>query len=866
MFFRLKMTNILFALTAWLVGCEPIPPAAVQVHQDLSVAAPVMDASTPVLSGDGPIQELAADAGAPTPDDECRSDSDCQDSDWCNGDGHCEAVRDTLFFEPIKDGMTRVGAAPFSLVPDEFESWEDNAGDECPDNRPGRFDGRLDDPKPEDPCLDIFDDANGNGKFDAIWLGGPEMDRPATHVDLENPPGGRALVFTRDEDVMIVLALDLYALDRGQIDRLSRRLRARLGLLAGHLAIHVTGVRSAPDAVGLSGPSRNIALTPGIELFHRRSRGVMGILDDIPMQSGVDPTWFEDLIHRSDTAIRQAVDGLRPVLMRQSQIELPLGPIDPETAQQAERMSDAESDSFQTSHDEIQSWRDSRHHLARETQLPGVTDPILRIVSFDALDTREPHVVVMGWGGAPNLAGSETALSADYVGRVRQQAEMTWPNATSVWLTSAASDTFSVGAASRIPLVNESGQPMNAEGMVVTELQDAAESSTPQLSLARFLVDQARTSLTDVMAVATRYERTSRSVWLPLANPLLMTSALLGILPVLRDWTVGGVPTAFWVGQDMAPGCGGHGCLRYRLDKITLGGGFSILTVPGALDQGFVRGRASQEINYADARNLSDLDGDGILDADDEEILVSSNIGQMAHQFVLRRPANPQRFQAISGLGDADTWIVGRVNGGLGSFRPVEDVVNVFEGQLDHAIEFAETGDNANLMLCGLGYPCLSDLTLSSLLHRLVTAQPSIFANISVSHELWCRADMPAVEGPTAWHLDAEDGTRIAEGDDLIIGPGNRVFSLGTNFGLLRGVAGAELSLPSMRDTPWVVGGVVEIELRWHPNAGDIWDSVSLGRGGDLIYNAVCEMKNSGPCMRARRVRADPNAHLPRTP
>ena len=34
---------------------------------------------------------------------------------------------------------------------------------------------------------DSFDDLNENGHFDAIWLGGPAMDRPAQTVDEENP-------------------------------------------------------------------------------------------------------------------------------------------------------------------------------------------------------------------------------------------------------------------------------------------------------------------------------------------------------------------------------------------------------------------------------------------------------------------------------------------------------------------------------------------------------------------------------------------------------------------------------------------------------------------------------------------------------
>jgi len=592
----------------------------------------------------------------------------------------------------------------------------------------------------------------------------------------------------------------------------------------------------------------------------------MTFLDEIPIRSGVDEAWFNAVVLRSETAIRQAVDALTPVQIRQARVELPLGSAHRKAMVRPERRPGADDDGMDNGDEDLRRWRAAPRFFARESQLPGIVDPTLQVVAFEALDTGVPHVVLLGWGAAPNFAGKGSLLSADYVGRVRQHAEANWPGSTALWLTSAAADSFVTGAQVTIPAVNLDGRLVDGDGQEVDSPAEAVVAAHPMEALANYLVSRARRALEQAEVQPARLEKTSRSVWVPLSNPLIASAAWLGVLPIFHDWMVGGVPTAAWVGPDRAPTCGGHGCLRYRLDKLTLNSTFTLMSVPGALDQAFVHGRPSQEVMYRDARNLRDLDGDGTPDAEDDEILVTATVGRMVHQYVLDRPANPQRFEAIGGLGGADIWVVGRTNGGVGSFRASEDVVNVFEGQLEGAIRFGQAGLNGELMLCNLGYPCDSELTLAGWLRQLIAAQPDVLADIRVSHELWCQVDMPEMDAPVRWRLTDLDGVLLAEGDDLVLGPGNRVFSISTDFGALSMDEGAELWLPTMGDEPWRVGGVVAVELRWHPNAGDAWRSISVGGGGNLIYNAACELKADGPCEMEREVRQDPNAHLPRSP
>ena len=119
-----------------------------------------------IATTDAGYREAKPDAAAATVAS-CSRDDDCMNLAWCSEFGQCEPRLDRPFFELTQDGLTRVGAASFSLVPDRFETWDDRASADCPNNRKNRFDGTLNDAKPDDPCADTFDDADSDGVFDA---------------------------------------------------------------------------------------------------------------------------------------------------------------------------------------------------------------------------------------------------------------------------------------------------------------------------------------------------------------------------------------------------------------------------------------------------------------------------------------------------------------------------------------------------------------------------------------------------------------------------------------------------------------------------------------------------------------------------
>ncbi|MDP7112694.1 MAG: hypothetical protein QGH45_12060, partial [Myxococcota bacterium] len=99
------------------------------------------------------------------------------------------------------DGVTYAGAASIDVTPDVVETWTDHNGD-------GTFDGCLDDPDATgEYCSEPFDDVDGDGWFDAIFIGGYGPMRPANGV--HDPITVRAVVLSHDGEYLALVGMDL---------------------------------------------------------------------------------------------------------------------------------------------------------------------------------------------------------------------------------------------------------------------------------------------------------------------------------------------------------------------------------------------------------------------------------------------------------------------------------------------------------------------------------------------------------------------------------------------------------------------------------------------------------------------------------
>lgn len=811
---------------------------------------------------DGPALDASVEPDA-TAAPACRDDQDCADLDGARG--YCESAACVLapaapFVRVYADGVTRAGAARMDITPEYLEPWTDRAGAECPANRRGQFDGL---PAADDPCADRFDDADGDGEFDAIWLGGGASERPASGVDNENPPSGRVLVLARDDVIRVVISYDLYAIDAARLVELQARLALRLGVTPSAITVHVTGSRHSPDAVGLWGPGPGVGAGP--QAFFARAGAALGLLASVPYASGVDPTWWRQLLDRTTVAARRAGAAVVPVSVRHAITTLP---VELPVMAGAIEVPDADGDGRRNDPQDLAAYRDRAALFSTSEALIGPRDRRVRAISLTSSSDGAPVATLVGWGAAPALEGATPGrLSAGFPGLVRQLIEAERPGDVAIWLSSAGADTVVVDDRVFLPEVSAAGQLLDEDGRVVERPEAAAPAVEPAAALGRYLARAALRGLDEAAPARAELSVRSRFAWVPLRNPRFGLAARLGVLGALGDWLSGRTTTAAWSSGSTTPACGGLGCLRYRLDRISLGE-ITIVTTPGGLADAFLRGQEDASITYADRRELLDLDADGVPDADDPEIRVMVRGAGRETVVSLPRALNPQRFDAVYGISSPQVWVVGRTNGGVGTLGSAWSTPNVFEGALGPLTSFVSNPDNASINLCAAGYPCRGELRLGDLASRTTDAQPAVLADLTGAHELSLDGlDLgTATEHLGPWRIEDPQGEVRIAGEGLVLGPGNRVYAPADNLVAAGVVAGDTLHVEGDEPQAWRVRGVTDVVLATHPGATDAWRSATPD-AGEIVYNVACELIFDEVCPHRRALPwPDPNQALPRAP
>lgn len=198
-----------------------------------------------------------------------------------------------------------------------FEVPIDVSAPHCPKNKRYTFEGLLTYPEPStEECRDGFVDANGNGVFDAMWLGGFDFARPATGYDRDAPIMVRAGVIATPSDYIVLVTIDTIGLSpvhlanlreriEGASDRTVRKERVLIMTLHDH---------EAPDLQGLWGPDlvHNVDLIlPGdIRLYEILK--LPGISEDVkfPLSGFIEGYWkvVEDKVL---LAVKSAVENMR---------------------------------------------------------------------------------------------------------------------------------------------------------------------------------------------------------------------------------------------------------------------------------------------------------------------------------------------------------------------------------------------------------------------------------------------------------------------------------------------------------------------------------------------------------------------------
>lgn len=274
---------------------------------------------------------------------------------------HGEEEGPDLIAARAQQGVLQAGAAVRSIVPSCFETWTD-----ANDNWTYRVsendtfaDCGCDRLCPGDDGYPGPDEGEGDDTFQAIWIGGFGLGRPAMGVrggDLGLLGEGdgleaRAVVLQRGDVRVGVVALD--ALGFMYDDTLAiRALADDRGLDLDHVIVHSSHTHSAPDSMGIYGPSFT--------------------------QTGYDRRYAEQVHTAAVDAMSEAIDGLTDVTLRYGSVS---------------------ADDY---------WDNGSANLIRDSRDPFIVDPRVGAVHLAGEDG--PVATLVHWANHPETVGSSNAL------------------------------------------------------------------------------------------------------------------------------------------------------------------------------------------------------------------------------------------------------------------------------------------------------------------------------------------------------------------------------------------------------------------------------------------------------------------------
>jgi hypothetical protein len=166
---------------------------------------------------------------------------------------------------PLKAGFTALVITP--AVPD---GWTDK-------NHDAQY-------NPEDG--DTWQDKNGNGRFDAVWIAGFQNKRPAQgiHDDL----WARAMVLDDGTTRLAIVAIDAIGLGHDDVVRIRQLVPAAAEV--DYVVVHSTHTHEGPDLIGMWGDSEYTC--------------------------GVNPDYLRQVQQQAAAAVAQAAKALRPARIR----------------------------------------------------------------------------------------------------------------------------------------------------------------------------------------------------------------------------------------------------------------------------------------------------------------------------------------------------------------------------------------------------------------------------------------------------------------------------------------------------------------------------------------------------------------------
>jgi hypothetical protein len=274
-----------------------------------------------------------------------------------------------------ENGVLYAGAAVIDITPEVTETWTDLNGN-------ATFEGCMDDPSAtRDGCDEPFDDADGDGLFDPVFIGGFGPMRPANGVS--DPVTARAIVLSSGGSYVALVALDLVGLASPRIHTARDRLVVD-GFDAERLIVASTHNHQGPDTMGLWGNPEDLG-------------------DPL---TGLNEATQQAVTDAIETAVRDASGSMVPV----------------ELTVAAQHLRDRDP-YFSGAPFGGKNPANKMHGLVNDIRDPVVVSDQLLVLQ----GTQEDGAVLFtftNWSGHPEVwGGDNTELSSDWVGVLREVLE-----------------------------------------------------------------------------------------------------------------------------------------------------------------------------------------------------------------------------------------------------------------------------------------------------------------------------------------------------------------------------------------------------------------------------------------------------------
>ena len=309
-----------------------------------------------------------ADATAPLTEDGSAGDAAATDE-------IAETATDPPPVPPFESGDgDHAGVAVVDITPTITETYIDHNGN-------WMFDGcRYDPEAKEDGCDEPFDDANGNGEFDPVFIAGFGELRPARAV--HDPIEVRALVLARGAQYLALVSLDLVGIGLDRTNAARQLLEAK-GWDPDRIIIASSHNHAGPDVRGLWGDPEPGQIWPG-----------------------ADPDYNAQVSAAIAQAVEMAADSVVPVSIRMGMKSMR----------------------------DVNEWFNGRHFDGKNPTdkmlglIADIRDPVIvsdAVFALQAVDAAGDTVATLvNWSGHPEVTGDEhDQLSADWVFYMRSRIE-----------------------------------------------------------------------------------------------------------------------------------------------------------------------------------------------------------------------------------------------------------------------------------------------------------------------------------------------------------------------------------------------------------------------------------------------------------